>query len=33
MVFEIDNLSGFAVKIRSEDVNAAFKLTLRRPAS
>lgn len=33
MAFEIGDLSGFAVKTRSEDVNGSFKLTLNRPAA
>lgn len=32
MVFEIGDMSDFAIKTRSEDVNGSFKLTLNRPA-
>ncbi|UIY45749.1 hypothetical protein [Methylobacterium radiotolerans] len=33
MLFEIGDMSDFAIKMRSEDVNGSFKLTLNRPAS
>lgn len=33
MIFEIGDISGFAIKTRSEDVNGSFKLTLNRPAT